>query len=177
MRSLLLSVVVGLAGCATGSDDSSKAKPGDASADTSAAVDSNAPLPDAGAETSLDSTPPGDATTPSDAAADAPAESGGALDPDLDVPASGTSCSTPGSSSVCKSLEVCRIASATGGRCQSCTSCGNLHASCATSEDCDILFQCYQGTCRNICPLGTSYCGPVANCLDVGNATYGVCKN
>jgi hypothetical protein len=54
--------------------------------------------------------------------------------------------------------------------------CGNLNAPCTTSQECDILFQCYKGKCRNICPLGTSYCGPPDDCLNVGNDTYGVCK-
>ena len=30
--------------------------------------------------------------------------------------------------------------------------------------------------CTNICPLGTFYCGPVEDCLDIGHPTYGVCR-
>jgi hypothetical protein len=71
---------------------------------------------------------------------------------------------------------VCRIATPSGGRCESCTTCNNLGKPCAVSSDCDILFQCYAGRCTNICPLGTSFCGAVADCLNVGNATFGVCK-
>jgi hypothetical protein len=99
------------------------------------------------------------------------------LDPLLDLPApSGAPCSTPGLETRCPALEVCRIDSATGGRCEGCTSCNNLGKPCSQSSDCDILFQCYAGVCANICPLGTQYCGAVTNCLDVGNATYGVCR-
>lgn len=99
------------------------------------------------------------------------------MDPDLDLPdPSGATCSTPGSSAGCGALEVCRIADANGGRCESCTSCNNLNQPCSQSSDCDILFQCYAGVCTNICPLGTTYCGAVGDCLDVGNASYGVCN-
>ena len=99
------------------------------------------------------------------------------LDPNLDLPVGGSDCADPGSLGECPSGEVCRIATTTGGRCEGCTACGNLHAVCSTNDDCDILFQCYLGTCRNICPLGTTYCGSPANCMNVGNAMYGVCKN
>jgi hypothetical protein len=99
------------------------------------------------------------------------------MDPGLVLPGpGGASCTTPGSSTSCGYLEVCRIAGPNSGRCESCDNCGNLGAYCTTNRDCDILFQCYQHTCTNICPLGTSYCGPVADCLDVGNSKYGVCK-
>jgi hypothetical protein len=100
-----------------------------------------------------------------------------ALDPALGLPdPSGTPCSTPGYGTGCPSGQICRISDANAGRCEGCSPCGNLNVSCAKSSDCDILFQCYAGKCTNICPLGTSYCGSVADCLDVGHATHGVCK-
>jgi hypothetical protein len=105
--------------------------------------------------------------------------SGGAtgMDPGLSLPdPNGTPCTSYGYGTDCPGIEVCRISGPSSGRCEGCGPCGNLGASCTKSSDCDILFQCYQGKCTNICPLGTSYCGPVQDCLDVGNATYGVCK-
>jgi hypothetical protein len=96
------------------------------------------------------------------------------LDPNLKLPVGGATCSPPGSS--CPGIEVCRIATSTQGRCEGCTSCGNLNAFCSANTDCDILFQCFKGRCTNICPLGTSYCGPVEDCVNVGHATHGVCR-
>jgi hypothetical protein len=89
---------------------------------------------------------------------------------------SGQPCTTPGQETGRPSLQVCRISSPNDGRCEGCTNCGNLGKPCAASADCDILFQCYAGTCKNICPLGSSYCGAVTDCIDVGNSSYGVCR-
>lgn len=73
--------------------------------------------------------------------------SGGGLDPRLDVPpASNEPCSSPRSLSECSGIAVCRFYSATEGRCESCTACGNLFASCASGEDCDILFVCFEAS-------------------------------
>ena len=114
----------------------------------------------------------GDTSTGDSAAS----ESGGtALDPDLDVPDEGESCTTPGSMNECPGISVCRFYTAEEGRCESCDTCGNLNAPCTEGTDCDILFACYAGRCTNICPLGTFSCGPVENCLDVGHPTHGVC--
>ena len=99
------------------------------------------------------------------------------LDPDLALPApDGQPCTTPGSFSECPGIEVCRIDTPTSGRCESCEPCGNLNDPCARSSECDILFQCYQGSCTNICTLGTKECGPPEDCLDVGHETHGVCR-
>jgi hypothetical protein len=161
------------AGDAGTAPDSSLALDAAAPTDSQAGLDSAFP--------STDSAPPVD-TSPPDSAL-AATDSGEApdvaigLDPELGLPdPSGVPCSTPGLEVGCPNLEVCRIDSQTGGRCEGCTSCNNLYKPCTVSSDCDILFQCYEGECTNICPLGTSYCGPVANCLDVGNTAYGVCK-
>ena len=104
--------------------------------------------------------------------------SSGGLDPRLDTPpTSAPTCSTPGGFCTAPGGPgVCRFYSATEGRCESCTSCGNLGASCADGTECDILFACFEGVCTNICPLGTFYCGPIDDCLDVGHPTHGVCR-
>ncbi|HZS36810.1 MAG TPA: hypothetical protein VFF06_08290 [Polyangia bacterium] len=119
--------------------------------------------------------------TPADLSRPAPADlsmaSGGALDPGLSLPdPSGPACTTPGSLGECPFLDVCRFYTATQGRCESCTSCNNLGAACSASSDCDILFMCWQGKCTNFCTLGTTECGPPANCLNIGHPTKGVCK-
>lgn len=103
--------------------------------------------------------------------------SGGGLDPRLDVPpASNEPCSSPRSLSECSGIAVCRFYSATEGRCESCTACGNLFASCASGEDCDILFVCFEGQCTNFCTLGTSECGAPSDCVDIGHPTEGACR-
>jgi hypothetical protein len=102
---------------------------------------------------------------------------GGPLDPGLDVPPDGAPCSPPGAS--CDDngdFGVCRFVSPTAGACETCVGCGNLNAPCSSGLDCDILFACYLGRCTNICPLGTSFCGPVDDCIDIGHETHGVCR-
>ena len=101
----------------------------------------------------------------------------GLLDPDLGLPdPSGAPCMNYGFGSDCPGIAVCRMSGPNMGTCESCTTCNNLNQPCTQSSDCDILFQCYQGSCTNICPLGTTYCGPVADCLDIGHTTHGVCR-
>jgi hypothetical protein len=113
-----------------------------------------------------------------DAPIDAPA--GGGLDPGLSLPpADGAPCTHPGAigSPECPAGDqVCRFFTPTEGRCESCTTCGNLNASCSATNECDILFECYQGRCTNFCTLGTSECGAPTDCLDIGAATRGVCR-
>src|SRR5258708_7055144 len=150
---------------ATSGDDGSAVDAGDAGADSADATTSDAAT-DSAIDAHLDAPVGADAAGDADAAVDA------GLDPLLDLAdAAGQPCSPPGSSNGCPSLEVCRIATQTGGRCEGCGSCNNLGASCAASDECDILFQCYAGRCTGICPLGTSYCGAVTDCLDVGNTS------
>jgi hypothetical protein len=111
-----------------------------------------------------------------DAAIDAPI---GGLDPDLEVPpASNQACTTPGSLSEaeCPGIQVCRFFSPTEGRCESCVTCGNLNAVCDASDQCDILFTCFQGRCTNFCTLGTTECGAPQDCVDIGHPTHGVCQ-
>ena len=123
-------------------------------------------------------TAPPDLSTPPDGKVAADLASGGGLDPGLALPAaSGLPCVTPGALSECPNVQVCRPISATEGRCESCTNCGNLHALCSASAECDILFDCYLGRCQNFCTLGTSECGPPTACADVGAGARGVCKN
>ena len=108
---------------------------------------------------------------------DAGVDAGSPLDPDLDLPAAGgVGCSSPGTEIGCPGISVCRIATATSGRCETCTNCGNLNASCSASDECDILFQCFMGRCTNFCHLSTPQeCGNPTDCIDVGHVTMGVC--
>jgi hypothetical protein len=76
----------------------------------------------------------------------------------------------------CPNLQVCRFFTPTEGRCETCTNCGNLGAACTATNECDILFECFRGKCTNFCTLGTTECGPPADCLNIGHATRGVCK-
>lgn len=128
----------------------------------------------------IDAAAPHDAGRDTSAAGDAgvdAAGSSGDLDPQLDVPpASNDSCGTPGSESECSGISVCRFYSSTEGRCESCTTCGNLFAPCASGEDCDILFVCFRGQCTNFCTLGTSECGAPTDCIDIGHPTRGACR-
>jgi hypothetical protein len=112
----------------------------------------------------------------SESASDTSATGDGApLDPELDIPNGGEECTTPGDLNECPGIAVCRFATTEHGLCESCDDCGNLNAPCVEGTDCDILFSCYAGRCTNFCTLGTSECGPVEDCLDIGHPTHGVC--
>jgi hypothetical protein len=176
-RSWLSLVPACVIACATGGGDA------DDGGSTSAQSGNGAGAPSAGSGANGGSGD-GGAANGSPAASGAGGGSAGGMggasgmDPDLDLPdPGGQSCTNYGyGMPQCPSLEVCRIAGPNAGRCEGCTSCNNLGQPCVESTDCDILFQCYQGVCTNICPLGTSYCGPIPDCLDVGHATHGVCR-
>jgi hypothetical protein len=143
---------------------------------TGVATDGGGVVTDGGG-TAHDAAPPQDATTGTDAAP--PFPDAGSLDPLLSLPdPSGVACvpSGFGSEVGCPAFNVCRLASPTGGRCETCTDCGNRGATCSTGKDCDILFECYDGRCTNFCQLGTYNCGPIADCLNVGHPTIGVCR-
>ncbi len=102
---------------------------------------------------------------------------GGALDPRLGLPdPSGATCTEPGLRGDCPGTTVCRFYTPTEGRCESCGPCGNLNTACTSSAECDILFMCFGGRCTNFCTLGSFECGAVADCLDVGHPTRGVCR-
>ena len=174
-----------LAGCprlfvgdvAGGGDAGSNRGGGDFAALNDLAIRADGPPPIADlSQGSSDLAPP----APADLSRPAPADlssGGGALDPGLSLPdPSGPACTTPGSLGECPFLDVCRFYTSTQGRCESCTSCNNLGAACSASSDCDILFMCWQGKCTNFCTLGTTECGPPANCLNIGHPTKGVCK-
>ncbi len=182
IRSIALAALV-LAGCARAIFGNDPLKDGGAPSGPEGAKDlamsDSAPIADqALAPPDLVKAPDVDlASAPSDLAAPPADLAMGALDPGLSLPdPNGATCATPGSLSECPGIEVCRFYTAQSGRCESCTSCNNLGAPCSASSDCDILFMCYLGKCTNFCQLGTSECGPVANCLDIGHPTYGVCK-
>jgi hypothetical protein len=148
-----------------------------ASSTSSSGGSSTSSASSSGASASGGSSSGASSSSASSSSSSSSSSGGASLDPDLSLPgAGGTPCTTPGSEGECPGIQVCRIASATGGRCEGCSPCNNLNQPCASSNECDILFQCFRGKCTNICPLGTSYCGAVADCVNVGNATYGVCK-
>lgn len=98
-------------------------------------------------------------------------------DPALGLPdGNGAPCpNVGGSCSAGGDPGICRIYSQTEGRCESCTSCSGLNQFCAQSSDCDILFQCYQGQCIELCDLTVGCSGVLDWCVDVGNDQYGVC--
>lgn len=128
---------------------------------------------DGGLEDAADASPASDAGT--DVALGTDAAEG--LDPALLLPPGvGSTCGTPGTQDTCAAGAICRIATPTGGRCETCGPCGNVGTSCTASSQCDLLMQCFKGRCAEVCPLGTSYCGAVADCVDVGHASHGVCK-
>ena len=76
----------------------------------------------------------------------------------------------------CAGIEVCRFYDSVEGRCESCSPCGNLGDFCSASSECDILFLCYRGRCTNFCMLDTTMCGAIADCIDVGHPSWGVCR-
>ena len=155
---------------AAATDDPSNSTTGGPTADTSAS-DTSA------SDTSASGAGPSTSGVSGETSTDDTAASGDGtpLDPDLDVPDAGEPCTTPGSLNECPGVAVCRFYTAEEGRCESCEACGNLGDPCTDGTDCDILFACFAGRCTNICPLGTFYCGPVEDCLEVGHPTHGVC--
>jgi len=156
--------------CAQGSGDGIGTNPIDARAGAIDARPSGS-TPDAADDAPDANDDPGTADARVDGAP------GGGLDPDLALPdPSGTVCHAPGSSTGCALGEVCRYFTPSEGRCESCVDCGNLHASCVKTADCDILFECFQGTCTNFCTLGGGECGNPADCVAIGHPTRGVCK-
>ncbi len=170
----------------TGSDDRDGGATDGGGASTDGATD-----PEGGGAKSDAATSTKDSGTKSDAAAStdagssdagaasdggSTADTGTGIDPDVALPSpAGAACSTPGSENGCPLASVCRIASASGGRCESCTNCGHLNDLCTASDECDIVFQCFRGHCTNFCHLGTYECGPITSCINVGHPTIGMC--
>lgn len=106
-------------------------------------------------------------------------DAGGTVSPDLDPslsvpPASNPTCSTPNTGCAAGGT-WCRLYSSTEGRCEGCVGCGNQNDSCVTGADCNIFLVCYTGRCTLMCELGSTTCGSVDRCLDVGHPTQGVC--
>lgn len=99
------------------------------------------------------------------------------LDPALEVPPlCAPTCDLIGFGSDCPGIEICRLKDSQTAVCESCEPCGNLHAPCTASSQCDILFTCYLGQCTAMCDFATPQtCGNPAACTDVGHPTHGVC--
>jgi hypothetical protein len=173
--------------CARGIDPTSEPPTGTAGDDRgdggSTRVDTSVTLPSPSGGSSSASVDGGavqkqDAAGPHEAAPDAGGVSPtvSPLDPELSLPEgdAGKECTTPGTFVGCGATKLCRIATADGGRCEGCTTCYNEGESCTKSSDCSTLHQCYAGSCRLICRLGTQC--PHSACLDVGHATHGICE-
>jgi hypothetical protein len=171
VRWLVLLVVA--SGCASGGRGD--ATNGNGQHDASTGSSSDGPQ-------ASDGPPTTDGKPPTDAPTDAPIDSipGSGLDPDLSLPdPGGQVCDEPGRSGLpeCPAVDqVCRYFTATEGRCEPCSTCGNSGASCSATSQCDILYECYQGQCVSFCTLGSLACGAVADCINIGHATRGVCR-
>ena len=102
---------------------------------------------------------------------------GAALDAALEVPPlCEPTCNAIGFGSDCPGIEICRLKDSQTAVCESCEPCGNLHAPCTASSQCDILFTCYLGQCTAMCDFNTPQtCGNPMACTDVGHPTHGVC--
>ena len=103
---------------------------------------------------------------------------GAALDPQLATPpVCEPTCTSIGFGNDCPLAEYCRLKDSATAVCESCVACGNLHAPCVATEDCDILFTCFMGQCTAQCDLNTPQtCGNPAACTEVGHPTHGVCN-
>jgi hypothetical protein len=105
---------------------------------------------------------------------------GGGLDPSL-APAGGggQSCMTPGGYNECPNQGACRFYTSTEARCEDPQQEEPLLSPCTTSAECSTLFVCYQNRCESFCHLGTSECGAISDCVDVGwiNHDIGVCQS
>jgi len=100
------------------------------------------------------------------------------LDPQLAVPpVCAPTCTSIGFGNDCPGLgEYCRLRDSQTAVCESCEACGNLHAPCVNTADCDIIFTCFMGQCTAQCDLNTPQtCGNPAACTNVGHPTHGVC--
>lgn len=100
------------------------------------------------------------------------------LDPQLATPpVCDPTCTGIGFGNDCPLAEYCRLKDSQTAVCESCVACGNLHAPCVTTADCDIIFTCFMGQCTAQCDLATPQtCGNPAACTDVGHPTHGVCN-
>jgi len=170
MMARLVVLLVLAGGCASGRNNGGSN--GDGHVDAPAGTPSDAASGDAAAsaDARIDGPP-----TP----IDGPGGGGGSgLDPELEIPdPSGQFCDEPGRMGTeCPAGEVCRYFTSTEGRCEGCTTCGNLGAACTATDQCDILFECFRGQCTNFCTLNTPECGAPADCVDIGHATRGVCR-
>jgi hypothetical protein len=148
--------------------------------DASESGDAQSPPIDARADRapSSDATlPPGDAARDHELGADAD-DSG--LSPCLALPAADAApCPMVGLQGSCAIGECLIVSPGPAGRCQNCqaqgTCSGHADAPCTVPEDCDIGWACYCGACTLMCPLSSDvFCGS-SQCINVGNATEGVC--
>ena len=92
----------------------------------------------------------------------------------------GPPCSEPGNDGQCFNVASCRFATPDSGVCEPCPvgACKQLIGkTCAKSNDCDSLLECYKGTCTLVCRFpDQGQCGGVRKCLDIGFlGPFGVC--
>lgn len=145
---------------------------GSASVDTTASADTTA-SDDAGAT----STSTGGAESETGSETGAGACGGAPLNAQLAVPPlCAPTCTSIGSGADCAGITICRLKDTQTAVCESCAPCGNLHALCTQTSECDILFTCFMGQCTAMCDFDTPQtCGNPAACTDVGHPTHGVC--
>jgi hypothetical protein len=135
---------------------------------------------DGAADASLDASPDV-APPPVDAAptvdASQPDASDAGLSPLLSVPAPGSqACSSIGEDVDCPLGDVCLISTPSSGACESCVACHGYQHSCNTDDDCGPPYQCYANVCSYLCRIGHHDCSSLGEqCVNVGNAQYGVC--
>lgn len=103
---------------------------------------------------------------------------GAPLNAQLEVPpVCEPTCNSIGFGNDCGLAEICRLKDSATAVCESCVQCGNLHAPCTATDQCDILFTCFMGQCTAMCDFDTPQtCGVPAACTDVGHPTHGVCN-
>ena len=102
------------------------------------------------------------------------------LDPGLVVPPEGNQPCTDYTAlpSGCPTGMYCRIATATGGRCDAFVNATNTGKPCTSNAECSYRDQCFTGKCFKIClkvGVADAACGGNL-CASVGNPSAGLCQ-